>query len=181
MMCESGNGMHLLYPLDLPNDAESTGLVKGALAGLAARFDDAVVTVDQSVFNPGRITKLYGTVATKGDHTPLIPWRLSRLVSGTAHDVTVTGDQLRALRPKGNGADPEAWSTWDRGEFGRFNLPAFLSRLLIAYEHDVHEGADRYKLEHCCFNTGTRQGRSGDIPATRWAARLQVPAFLMRR
>ena len=29
---ESGNGWHLLYPLDLPNDTESRDLVKGALA-----------------------------------------------------------------------------------------------------------------------------------------------------
>lgn len=61
---ESGNGLHLVYPIDLPNDTTSRDLVKGALSGLAAQFDDAVVTVDQSVFNAGRITKLYAA-----------PWR----------------------------------------------------------------------------------------------------------
>jgi hypothetical protein len=146
---ESGNGYHLLYPLDLPNDAESTALVKGALAGLAARFDDEVVKVDQTVFNAGRITKLYGTVATKGDHTPLTPWRLSQLVSRTDRDVAVTADQLRALHPKANGSDPKVGSA-----FGGtcFDLPAFLMRLGIACDQDVHEGADRYRLDHCPFN-----------------------------
>src|SRR5690606_17115462 len=95
---ESGNGWHLLYPLDLPNDADSAALVKGALAGLAARLDDAAVKVDQSVFNAARITKLYGTVATKGDHTPGAPWRLSALVSTPARGEPVTVGQLRALR-----------------------------------------------------------------------------------
>jgi hypothetical protein len=41
---KSGNGWHLLYPLDLPNDDESRDLIKGALAGLAQRFDTESVT-----------------------------------------------------------------------------------------------------------------------------------------
>ena len=147
MSAESGNGMHLIYPLNLPNDAESTALVKGALAGLAARFDTETVKVDQIVYNAGRIIKLYGSVANKGDHTLLTPWRLSRLVSGTDWDRVVTAGQLRALHPKGNAADPKAWSAW-----GHLDLPAFLVRLGIAYDQDMHEGAARYKLEHCPFN-----------------------------
>src|SRR5690606_28590263 len=78
---ESGNGWQLLYPMELANGAGSAAWVRGALAGLAARLDDDAVKVDQSVFNAARITKLYGTVATKGDHTPGAPWRLSALVS----------------------------------------------------------------------------------------------------
>nr|VFJ48120.1 MAG: hypothetical protein BECKFM1743A_GA0114220_1005515 [Candidatus Kentron sp. FM]VFJ48795.1 MAG: hypothetical protein BECKFM1743C_GA0114222_1006315 [Candidatus Kentron sp. FM]VFK20793.1 MAG: hypothetical protein BECKFM1743B_GA0114221_107312 [Candidatus Kentron sp. FM] len=58
LVAESGNGCHLLYPFDLPNDAESRDLVKGALAGLAQRFDTETATVDQAVFNAGHITKL---------------------------------------------------------------------------------------------------------------------------
>ena len=160
MVCESGNGMHLVYPLDLPNDAESTALVKGALAGLAARFDIEVVKVDPIVYNAGRIIKLYGTVANKGDHVPDTPWRLSRLVSGTDRDVTVTADQLRALHPKGGGADLKARSARNPGEFGHLDLPAFLLRLSIAYEHDVHDGAERYKLEHCPFNPDHGRGEA---------------------
>jgi hypothetical protein len=143
MVCESGNGMHLIYPLDLSSDAESTALVKDALAGLAARFDDGVLTVDQAVFNAGRIVKMHGSMANKGDHTPFTPWRLSRLVSGTDREAVVTADQLRALHTKGNGADPGS---------GDFDLPTFLSRLGIPYDQDTHAGADRYRLEHCPFN-----------------------------
>lgn len=141
---ESGNGWHLLYPLDLPNDTESCDLVKGVLAELAARFDDEVVKVDQAVSNAGRITKLFGTVANKGDHTPLTPWRLSRLVKAPERGAPVTSDQLRALHPKGSADGPV--------DLGRFDLPVFLSWLGIQYDHDLHEGADRYKLEHCPFN-----------------------------
>jgi hypothetical protein len=162
----SGNGMHQYFAIDLPNDPETTSLIKGALAGAAARFDTDAVKCDQTVYNAGRITKLCGSVATKGDHVQNMPWRLSRLVSGTDRDVKVTADQLRALHPKGDG-DPAG----ERTEPGRFDLSEFLSRLGIAYDQDVHEGVERYNLEHC----GTRPGGGCDIPATQWAARFQVP------
>ncbi|HKF93565.1 MAG TPA: hypothetical protein VKB96_02995 [Gammaproteobacteria bacterium] len=58
LAAESGNGMHLLYPLELSNNNESRDLIKGALAGLAQGFDTEQVTLDQTVFNAGRIIKL---------------------------------------------------------------------------------------------------------------------------
>jgi hypothetical protein len=99
IVADSGNGVHLLYPIDLPNDEESRKLVKGALAGLASRFNDTEVDIDQAVFNAGRITKLYGTVANKGDHTPLTPWRRSGVVHLPKRSAVVTPEQLQALRP----------------------------------------------------------------------------------
>lgn len=80
LLADSGNGAHLLYRVELP--ADDGGLVAGALAALAFRFTDALVSVDEKNFNPARIWKLYGTVAAKGDHTPERPHRLSRLVEG---------------------------------------------------------------------------------------------------
>ena len=77
---DSGNGGHLLYRIDLPNDDGAKRLCENSLKALAARFDDDVVTIDQKVFNAGRITKLYGTWARKGDNTPQRPHRLSKLV-----------------------------------------------------------------------------------------------------
>jgi len=70
IVCDSGNGTHLLYAIDLPNTAASTQTIKAILKGLAERFDDATVKVDTSVHNASRITKLYGTMACKGEHTP---------------------------------------------------------------------------------------------------------------
>ena len=77
VVAQSGNGYHLLYAIDLPNDAEATALVKGVLSILGDRFDDAQIKVDRSVYNAARICKLYGTVANKGDNTSNAPWRLS--------------------------------------------------------------------------------------------------------
>jgi len=77
---DSGNGAHLLYRVDLPNDRESQELVKGILEALAFRFSDEVVMVDTSPCNAARIWKCYGTVARKGDNTEVRPHRTSRLL-----------------------------------------------------------------------------------------------------
>ena len=155
----SGNGWHLLYPLNLPNDSESRDLVKGALAGLAARLDDGVVSVDQIVFNAARITKLYGTVANKGDHTPLAPWRLSKLKSVPKRDAVVTADQLRALHPA-TVSKPPTHSYINPNQRDAFDLAGFMARLGIGYAQDTHEGAERYKLDHCPFNQDHGKGEA---------------------
>ncbi|CAA9448295.1 MAG: hypothetical protein AVDCRST_MAG28-1100 [uncultured Rubrobacteraceae bacterium] len=77
---DSGNGYHLLYRIDLPNDQESTDLVKNVLQALAFRFDDEKVKVDTSVYNAARISKVYGTMARKGDDVPGRPHRRSELL-----------------------------------------------------------------------------------------------------
>lgn len=164
LVAESGNGWHLLYPLDLPNDTESRELVKGALEGLAARFDDDAVKADTSVFNAGRITKLYGTVATKGDHTAPAPWRLSRLVKVPLIVEVVSPEQLRALHPlrnEGTNSPPPPGA----GQRGAFNLSDFLARLGIRYERDTHEGRDRYRLERCPFNPDHGKGEAAIFQA----------------
>lgn len=66
----SGNGYHLLYRIDLPNDPEATAHVQAAINGAADRFDNERVKVDRTVINAARIWKLYGTLARKGDQVP---------------------------------------------------------------------------------------------------------------
>lgn len=80
IVADSGNGAHLLYRVDLANDSSATELVKHILAGVAARCATDDITVDQTVFNAGRIVKLYGTLACKGDSLPDRPHRRSRLL-----------------------------------------------------------------------------------------------------
>ncbi|WP_291981957.1 MULTISPECIES: DUF3987 domain-containing protein [unclassified Candidatus Accumulibacter] len=162
LTAESGNGFHLLYPLDLPNDTESRDLVKGVLVALSARFDTDQVKVDQSVFNASRITKLYGTVATKGDNTPLAPWRLSRLVLTPKRGAAVTVDQLRACLAEPT-VKPVALSAGDQrgiGQASAFDLGDFLERMGIATEQDIHEGSERFKLAHCPFNPAHGRGEA---------------------
>jgi hypothetical protein len=88
-LCDSGNGYHLLYPLDQP--ASDGGLVGRVLAALDAKFTTPAVKIDTKVFNPARITKLYGTFTRKGDNTPDRPHRYSRLLELSEAGVVTTG------------------------------------------------------------------------------------------
>lgn len=78
---DSGNGHHLLYAINLPNDDASTALVKAALEALAFAFDDEEVKLDTGVHNAARIWKVYGTTARKGDSVPNRPHRVSTLIN----------------------------------------------------------------------------------------------------
>lgn len=80
----SGNGYHLLYKIDLPNDDRTTTAVKKVLHVLAALFDDDAVKIDTSVFNASRISKVYGTMVRKGDDTGERPHRRAVLVKGVS-------------------------------------------------------------------------------------------------
>lgn len=80
ILADSGNGAHLLYRIDLPNDQEALAFVTGALAELDRRYSDDVVKVDVTCSNAARIWKAYGTVARKGDSIPGRPHRLSRIL-----------------------------------------------------------------------------------------------------
>jgi hypothetical protein len=80
VVADSGNGYHLLYRTDLPNDETSRKLVKDVLQALASRFDDEVVKIDTGVHNAARLIRLYGTVARKGNNTKERPHRRSRIL-----------------------------------------------------------------------------------------------------
>jgi hypothetical protein len=80
ILADSGNGCHLLYRVDLPNDDATRELLESVLKALAFRFEDSDVSIDQTVFNASRIWKAYGTPARKGDHTSDRPHRLARLL-----------------------------------------------------------------------------------------------------
>jgi hypothetical protein len=91
---DSGNGAHLLYRVDLP--ADDGGLIERCLKALAARFNSDMVHVDQSVHNPARIWKLYGTQAGKGDSTTDRPHRMAKIIDAPALSV-VRRELLEAL------------------------------------------------------------------------------------
>lgn len=79
-LADSGNGGHLLYGVDLPNDTASKELVQQCLQAVAAWLVSPGVVFDTSVFNAARIWKLYGTTARKGDNTEERPHRQSRIL-----------------------------------------------------------------------------------------------------
>lgn len=77
----SGNGAHLYVPLaDLSNDDGTKELLRQVLQMLAADFDTPTVKIDTAVYNAGRITKVPGTFARKGQESPDRPYRMARVL-----------------------------------------------------------------------------------------------------
>ena len=72
----------------------------------------------------------------------------------------ITQDQPRALHPKNDEGQPAVEAASSSGNRGVFDLAVFLPRLGINYEQDLHDGADRYKLDHCPFNPEHGKGKA---------------------
>ena len=64
ILADSGNGYHLRYHIDLPTD--DGGLVERVLKAMDAKFSDDHVKIDPKLFDPPRISKLYGSKWPKG-------------------------------------------------------------------------------------------------------------------
>lgn len=90
----SGNGWHLMYRVDLPNDDPTRINFEFATKMLSSIFTDQKVSVDVSVFNASRVWKIYGTLSMKGSSTEERPHRVARLEKIPAQLELVTGDQI---------------------------------------------------------------------------------------
>ena len=66
LMGISGNGCHLIYETDLPNDKETKKKLTDLYKALEVRFTTDKVKFDVVVRNPARIFRTYGTVNQKG-------------------------------------------------------------------------------------------------------------------
>lgn len=94
---DSGNGAHLIYPIDLPNNDASTESVELALKALDALFSDDKVKIDGKNYNAARIWKAYGTTARKGANVPERPWRKSAIIEAPAELKPVPEELLAGL------------------------------------------------------------------------------------
>ncbi len=161
IVADSGNGGHLLYRVDLPNDGESTDLVKGVLAELDRRFSTDRAKVDTANCNTARIWKLYGTVGRKGDSTTDRPHRRSAIVSTPESPETVSSDLLRALIAESpieagrQSVDPAIASVRDPS----FDLRRWLDDHGIAIASEKPwQGCTLYALAQCPFSDAHADG-----------------------
>lgn len=152
---DSGNGYHLQYAIDLPNDEESRKLVEDCLFALAAKFDTDQVKIDCKMFNASRIIKAYGSMACKGDSTEERPHRLSRLLDPGGAVTTVPREMLQriaAMRPqqKKTGAGKGPWSEEDARGFIQWAPLASVGEPMdfkggIKWQHDCPNNSDHRK------------------------------------
>ena len=163
----SGNGIHLLYPVNLKNTKENTALIERCLKALALMFSDDKVDVDKSVFNPARISKLYGTRAHKGADSEKRPHRMSVIMEEPTPKNCVERKQLERLAEE----YPQEVATPRTASKSTFDLDGWLNEHGIRV-HAVKEWKDatRYVLEECPFDLNHKapdatiiQMRSGAI------------------
>jgi len=151
---DSGNGAHLLYRVDLPNDAAATALVKGVLTTLDALFSDGTVTVDTANYNPARIWKLYGTCSRKGDHTPERPHRRAKILSAPEHAEVAAPELLRRIAGLLPVKAPAPTS-----KASPFDLGRWLSEHALAVRSTrPWQGGTLHVLEDCPFSGAHHDG-----------------------
>lgn len=152
----SGNGCHLLYAIDLEANAEHEKLVKQCLYALDAIFSNDDVDIDKSVFNPSRVSKLYGSIARKGADTEERPHRLSK--------ITKVPDEIRATKKEclerlaATLPAEDTKPTNAKIRKNEFNVEEWLlgHGIRINRTNNTPDGAVKYVLEECPFNNSHR-------------------------
>ncbi len=156
----SGNGYHLLYRIDIPNDEKGRALVGRCLKNLASLFDNDEVKIDTTNSNPSRICKLHGTLAQKGTSTKKRPHRMSKLENVPEPLVTASRNVLQALADElPDETEPvkirRGFSTQQKADF---DLLAFMREHRLSYSEDSNDRAKIYKLDHCPFDPSHTNG-----------------------
>ncbi len=134
---DSGNGAHLIYKIDMNKTNENIELIKTFLESMAAKYDNDQNTVDTVVYNPGRVTKLYGTHARKGSDIPERPHRPAKILSIPDKPEVVTEKLLQQIidsKPKkkenkSDAVDNKSTDTSDTGSTDHnFDIKKYLDR-----------------------------------------------------
>lgn len=145
----SGNGVHLLYPISLVNNEENRALIENCLKALAMLFSDEKVDIDTSVFNPSRISKLYGTMAQKGSSTDKRPHRMSKIISVPPNREVTKKEQLEQLAAELPKEEPKKIQKANKG----FNIREWMQEHGIRVEKEKKwKDATKYILEECPFD-----------------------------
>ena len=153
---DSGNGAHLIYPLDLPNNEETKNLLKSTLKALALEHQEPLgrlnLEIDQVVFNPARLTKLYGTMVRKGENTQDRPYRLARILCLPEARRSVSLHLLKKLAATvPSHKTPQAKIT--EVETGQFDLEAYLKRYGVeVVQVKPYSGGVLHCLQECLFD-----------------------------
>lgn len=155
VIADSGNGYHLLFKIDLPNDADSNELVSNCLKELDNQFSDDMVSIDTTVSNAGRITKLYGTTAKKGDNIPKRPHRVSRIIEMPDTFEAVPTDKISQFATLGMmDATPTPANATPTKKLNKFILPEWLEKQNVEIIRKI-DGKETYIVE-CPWNPDHR-------------------------
>ena len=144
LMANSGNGYHILPKINLPNTSTNVDLVLDCLRSLDKKFSTEEAEIDNSVFNPARLTRAYGTHTRKGKDTKERPWRLNYLLPFEGSLGVVDFNQILTLgstSPKASKAPRGDMPELDR----RFDLDKFFAWYEDQGAFNVEEGHETWQ------------------------------------
>lgn len=155
VVCDSGNGFHLLYKIAMKNSNENTTICKEFLQVLDMLFSNPNVEIDCTTHNASRVCKLYGTFSRKGSNTKKRPQRESKILR-IPDEIKITPNEyfakVAAMLPK-----PEQPSKSNYYSNEKFDLEAFLNKHHIAVRNIVRTSSfTKYILDECPFNSSHR-------------------------
>lgn len=151
----SGNGVHLLYKVNLNSNESSKELIHNCLKALDMIFsygekEKSGVGVDVSTHNPSRVCKLYGTLAQKGSNTEDRPFRMSKILKYPqeikATDISYL-QKLADMLPKEE--KPSRYNNYSPTEF---DIEEWMSKYGLRYKRSSWSDGTKYVLENCPFD-----------------------------
>lgn len=151
IICISGNGWHILVPVDLPCNEETNKIVKNFYTYMGCVFSDNEVEFDEKVYTNARLTKLYSTWAKKGANVPSNPWRQSKIVY-IPKDLKPTPiekiKELADLLPK---EEPKQAPNRPNRQYNNapFDLRTWLNEHGIVYKEEPQGSGTKFILHHC--------------------------------
>lgn len=151
IVCSSGNGAHLQIPVDLPNDEETTEIVKRFYKFLGSKFTDNQVDIDQKVYNLARLCKTYSTTAKKGANLPERPWRKAEVLYIPKELKPTPIDKIKELADLAPKEEPKQAPNRPNRQYNNasFDLRTWLNENGIFYKEEINGNGTKFVLQHC--------------------------------
>lgn len=148
---DSGNGYHLLYRIRAEITSKDT--ISQFLKVLDLWFSSEAVQIDTAVYNPARITKLYGTIARKGANSPERPHRKSRILRAPDSVQPTPMALVREIAGEWEKMTPSGTLS-NRHASSPFDMDSFLAEHNIRVARKSESGSlTKYILSECPFNS----------------------------
>lgn len=152
IVCDSGNGYHLLYRMNMVSNEKNDQTMKNFLAALDMFFSTEKVKIDVTTSNKSRICKLYGTFSRKGSNTKDRPQRMS-YIHRIPSEIKITPNEyfekVASYLPQ-----PEQKDRNNAYGSISFDLDDFLQRHNIGVTKVIETAAyTKYVLAECPFNS----------------------------
>ena len=139
----SGNGYHLLYSVRIAVSCKEE--IHKFLTVLSALFSTDTIKIDTANYNPARICKLYGTMATKGRDSADRPHRMARIVETPekiqTNDIEYVRKVCRIIPDKPQYSYSE-----------HFDIEEWMGRYGLGYKTEESSGVTKYILDECPFD-----------------------------